>query len=116
MDCSLFAHHLEPNQVIQFVSEGLRVCRVAVLVNDLIRNPLHLALVFAAKPLFRSRITRHDAVVSVRRAYTPDEMKSLLHRTGAAEIEIQRHYLFRMGVIAWKSSVPKASPVVEAYV
>ena len=102
VDSSLFAHHLSPQELVEFVSEALRVCRVAVLINDLVRNPVHLGLVYAALPLFHSRITRHDAPVSVRRAYTPDEVTDLLQHTTAARVEIQRHYLFRMGVIVWK--------------
>jgi ubiquinone/menaquinone biosynthesis C-methylase UbiE len=102
VDCGLFTHHLSPEQVVQFVDEALRVCRNAVLINDLVRHPAHLALVYAGWPLYRSRLTRHDGPASVRQAYTPEEMVELLGRTKAARVEIQRHYLFRMGVIAWK--------------
>jgi ubiquinone/menaquinone biosynthesis C-methylase UbiE len=102
LSCSLFAHHLSPQELVRFVDEGLRVCRLAVLINDLVRHTLHLSLVYAGMPLYRSRITRHDAPASVRQAYTPEEMKTLIARSSAARIEIQRHYLFRMGVIAWK--------------
>jgi len=102
ISCGLFAHHLSPEQLLQFVNESLRVCRLAVLVNDLIRHPLHLALVYAGLPLYRSRLTRHDAPASVRAAYTPSEMRSLLVRAPVSRVEIGRHYLFRMGVIVWK--------------
>jgi len=98
----LFVHHLEPEQIVKFVEEGLRVSRLAVLINDLIRHPVHLAMVYAGLPLFRSRLTWHDAPASVRRAYTVDEMHSILERISAPRIEIGQHYLFRMGVIAWK--------------
>ena len=102
VSCSLFAHHLEPEQLLLFVREALRVCRAAVLINDLIRNPLHLWMVYAGFPLYRSRLTRHDAVASVRRAYTMEEMRALLARAGAERVDFSRHYLFRMGVIIWK--------------
>jgi hypothetical protein len=101
--CNLFAHHLAPQQLVQFVDEALRVCRTAVLINDLVRHGLHLALVYAGFPLYRSRLTRHDAPASVRQAYTPDEMRLLLAQTKASQVEIRRHYLFRMGVIVGKS-------------
>jgi hypothetical protein len=104
VSCSLFAHHLEPEELVHFVGEGLRVCRLAVLINDLIRHPLHLFLVYAGFPLYRSRLTRHDAPASVRRAYTMDEMRALLAPAGAARLELSRHYLFRMGVIVWKGT------------
>ena len=102
LNCTLFAHHLSPQKLPQFVDEALRVCRVAVLINDLVRNPLHVSLVYAGLPLYRSRLTRHDAPASARQAYTPEEMRTLLKQTRAARVEIHRHYLFRMGVIVWK--------------
>ncbi len=102
LSCNLFAHHLSPQELVRFVDEALRVCRVAALINDLVRHPLHMSLVYAALPLYRSRLTRHDAPASVRQAYTPEEMRTLLAKTRAARVEIHRHYLFRMGVIVWK--------------
>ncbi len=101
LSCNLFAHHLSPQELVQFVGEALRVCRVAVLINDLVRHPLHMALVYAGMPLYRSRLTRHDAPASVRQAYALKEMQTLLAQSIAARVEIHRHYLFRMGVIVW---------------
>ena len=103
VSCSLFAHHLEAEGLRSFVQEGLRVCRKAVLINDLIRSRLHLALVYAGLPLFRSRITWHDAPASARRAYTPMEMREMLQNVKGGEVTISRHYLYRMGVMVWKS-------------
>ena len=78
--------------------------RVAFVVNDLRRHAMHLALVYSGMPwLYRSRLTRHDGPVSVRRSYTEEEMSEILKRTPAARVEITRHYLFRMGVVAWKT-------------
>jgi len=102
ISCCLFAHHLEPHEIVQFVNDGLRVCRAAVIINDVVRHPVHLALVYASLPLYRSRFTHHDAPASVRRAYTIDEMREMLRQTTAARVEIARHPLFRMGTIAWK--------------
>ncbi len=105
VSCGLFAHHLSPPEIVQFVREGLRVCRKAVLINDLIRNPIHLGLVYAAYPLYRSRLTKHDAPASVRAAYTPWEMRELIAQTAAVRVEISRHYLFRMALVVWKQHV-----------
>lgn len=101
--CSLFAHHLEPDELVRFAREGLRVARHAFLIHDLVRHPAHLALSYLGFPLYRSRLTRHDAPASVRRAYTENEMREILVRAAPnPSIEIQRFYLFRMGVIVWK--------------
>ena len=101
---SLFVHHLSPPEAEEFIRESLRVCRRAVLIHDLVRHALHLAWAYAGLPLYRSRITRNDAPASVRQAYTPEEMLDFCHRAGATKTEIQRHFLFRMGVIAWKAA------------
>lgn len=103
VSCSLFAHHLEPAELSRYGEEACRVCRCAVLINDLVRHPLHLALVYAGFPLMRSYVSRRDGVASVRRAYEPKEIREILCSTECCQkIEISRHYLFRMGVIVWK--------------
>ena len=99
--CSLLAHHLDPEQVKGFAREALRVCRLAVLINDLRRSPAHLALVYAGFPLFRSHLTRNDGPASVRAAYTPEEMRDML--AGLGGVEIKNRYLYRMAVIVWKA-------------
>jgi ubiquinone/menaquinone biosynthesis C-methylase UbiE len=99
--CSLLIHHLEREQIVQFVNQALRVARVAVLLNDLRREPLHLALMYAGYPLF-ARLTLHDGIASVRRAYTPQELASILRDTNAASVEMENRYLYRMGIIVWK--------------
>jgi SAM-dependent methyltransferase len=106
VSCSLFAHHLEPAELARFAGEALRVCRRAVLINDLVRHPLHLALVYAGFPLMRSYVSRVDGLASVRQAYVPEEMQRILSSAASPgpRVEISRHFLFRMGVIAWKAS------------
>jgi hypothetical protein len=74
------------------------------LIHDLIRDPLHLAFAYAGLPLYRSRVTRHDAIASVRQAYTVDEMGAFLQQTGAARVEIFHKYFYRMGAIVWKAA------------
>lgn len=106
VSCSLFAHHLEPAELAHFTGEALRVSRHAVLINDLIRHPMHLALVYAGFAWMRSYVSRVDGLASVRRAYVPREMRRILSSAlrPPAQIELSRHFLFRMGAIAWKRS------------
>jgi ubiquinone/menaquinone biosynthesis C-methylase UbiE len=104
VSCTLFLHHLAPEEVVAFARESLRVSRVAVVVNDLVRHPLHLALAYTGVPIYRSRITRNDAPASGKQAYTIEEMSGFFRKARAGKVDTQRHFLFRMGVIAWKSS------------
>lgn len=105
VSCSLFAHHLDAQQLAIFMREGFRVCRQAVLINDLIRHPLHLAFAYAGYPLMRNRIAWRDGLTSVRRAYSPDEIQNVVSSAfseNVPQVEITRNYLFRMGLIVWK--------------
>lgn len=107
VSCNLFVHHLPPAQVGAFVMEGLRVSRCAVVINDLVRHPLHLALAYAAFPIMRSRVAWLDGLTSVRRAYVPEEVREAIlsvgYCSGTPSMEISRHSLYRMGVIVWKA-------------
>jgi ubiquinone/menaquinone biosynthesis C-methylase UbiE len=100
--CSLFIHHLEPDEIVHFVREAMRVARHALLINDLVRARWHYAAVAAGRVLYRSRLTRHDAVASVQRAYTPRELQEMIAAAGFSRIELSRHYFYRMGVIVWR--------------
>ncbi|HWX55239.1 MAG TPA: methyltransferase domain-containing protein [Verrucomicrobiae bacterium] len=100
--CSLFLHHLEPPQIVAFTNEALRVARHALVINDLVRHPIHWTMAAAGCTIYRSRLTRHDAPVSVRRAYTVPEVRQVMKQTDASLIEIRSFYFFRMGVTAWK--------------
>ena len=109
ISCGLFTHHLSPAEIVQFVSDGLRICRVAVLINDLVRHPMHLTLAYAGRAFYRSRLSKHDGPVSVRRSYTMREMRELLSKTPAGKVEVSPHYMYRMAAIAWKKPVESAN-------
>src|SRR5579864_1807947 len=66
--CNLFCHHLEPEEMVKFFKDALRVARLAVIVSDLRRNVFHWLAAHVGAPIYRSRITRNDAPASVRRA------------------------------------------------
>src|SRR4029077_10411614 len=93
VSCCLFVHHLEPEVVVRFINESLRVSRAAVIINDIVRNPVHLALAYASFPLYRSPLTHHDAPASIQRAYTIAEMQGMLRKTAAARSIIRPHPL-----------------------
>jgi SAM-dependent methyltransferase len=98
----LFVHHLSPDDVVRFINESLRVCRHGVLINDLNRGAIHLALVYLGLPLFRSRITWHDAPASVRQAYKPAELADLIKMSAASRFDLTNRYLYRIAATIWK--------------
>jgi ubiquinone/menaquinone biosynthesis C-methylase UbiE len=100
VSCCLFLHHLEPPQVVRFLAEAQRVARIAVVINDLERNPIHYRLAKLNRIIDRSRISRHDGPASVHRAYTGRELARMLANTGCSFV-LERAYLYRLGAVLW---------------
>ncbi|HUS19551.1 MAG TPA: methyltransferase domain-containing protein [Terriglobales bacterium] len=102
--CNLFVHHLGPAEFEVFMAEAMRVCRRAVIINDLERTTWHWLAAHAGRLIYRSAVTRHDAPVSVRRAYTQSEVKNILQAAGYSAVESSHHFLYRMGFIVWRKA------------
>jgi ubiquinone/menaquinone biosynthesis C-methylase UbiE len=80
---SLLIHHLDPGDAVTALIELRRVARRGVVINDLRRGVLPF-LVTAATVLALSRgtYTRHDGVLSARRAYSLAELDDLAASAG----------------------------------
>ncbi len=99
--CSLALHHFAPDDAVRVLGEMRRLARTGFLLNDLSRSRTgYVAAWIAAHLTTRNRLTRHDAPLSVRRAYTPTELESLLHLAGIVDVTISRNLWFRMAAIA----------------
>jgi SAM-dependent methyltransferase len=80
---SLLIHHFDPDDAIVALAEMRRVSRLGIVINDLRRGPLPFAITAAAVlTLSRGAYTRHDGVLSARRAYTLAELDTLAARAG----------------------------------
>jgi ubiquinone/menaquinone biosynthesis C-methylase UbiE len=89
---SLLLHHLEPEAATRALAEMRAAARAGVVVNDLFRTRLTLALVWLATRLCaRHRFARHDGPLSVRRAYAPDELRAMAARAGIARVAVRRY-------------------------
>lgn len=81
--CSLLLHHLDERDAVALLREMARVSRRAVIVNDLARGRrFWIAAWLLAHLATRNRYTRHDAPMSVRRAWSPGEARALLAVAG----------------------------------
>ncbi|MEP6639602.1 MAG: methyltransferase domain-containing protein [Chloroflexota bacterium] len=88
---SLVLHHLEPEPAVALLREMARVSRLGVVVNDLDRTRLGwLGAWLMGHLLTRNRFTRHDAPLSVQRAYRAPEMAELLRAAGLTPVRTIR--------------------------
>ncbi len=91
---SLLLHHLDPAAAVRGLAEMRAAARRGVVVNDLLRTRVTVALVWVATRLFaRHRFARHDGPLSVRRAYAPDELAALAGRAGIGRLHVRRRAL-----------------------
>lgn len=76
-------HHLPRDTAVRWITTFDRLARRAVVLADLRRSRLAMAGVWvAARGLGMSAVTRHDAVVSLRRGYTKQEFEGMLTEAG----------------------------------
>ena len=98
--CSLALHHLPPADALRVLTEMDRLARVGFVLNDLARSRLgFVAAWVAAHVTTRNRLTRHDAPLSVLRAYTPNELGDLFAQARINGVTIARHPWFRMAAV-----------------
>ncbi|HEV8586230.1 MAG TPA: methyltransferase domain-containing protein [Methylomirabilota bacterium] len=99
---SLTLHHLEPEDAVHALRDMRRACRGRVVVNDLVRTPLALGLVWLATRALRMHpMSRHDGPLSVRRAYAPAELGHLFDAAGVTRATLTRYpWLARLVVEA----------------
>jgi ubiquinone/menaquinone biosynthesis C-methylase UbiE len=84
---SLLLHHLDPDDAIAALAEMKRVSRLGVVINDLRRGVFPFVMTAAAVlTLSRGAYTRHDGVLSARRAYTLAELDTLAGKAGLRRV------------------------------
>ena len=104
--CSLMLHHLPEEGVVSLFGRLAELSRLGFVVSDFRRGRLAWAAVWlATRAVSRNRMTRHDGPLSVRRAYTPDELAGLARRAGLPDIRWHRASAFRQ-VGVWTRPVP----------
>ena len=99
--CSTALHHFDEADAVRVLRELDRVAARGVVVMDLCRSRFGLigAQLLAATAWRRSQMTRHDGPLSVRRAYTPGEVRRLAARAGLRKARVHTHFMFRLALV-----------------
>lgn len=98
---SLFLHHFDAGQLPEVLHALARVARGAVIVNDLRRSAIPFLFGRVAFPLlFRSRVTVADALLSIRRGFTPGELRAGFVEAGLPQVRIRSAWPYRLVAVA----------------
>jgi 2-polyprenyl-3-methyl-5-hydroxy-6-metoxy-1,4-benzoquinol methylase len=97
---ALFAHHLADEALVRLIAWMEATAAAGWFINDLHRHPIPYHFIRHAARLSSDRFIRHDAPVSVARAFVRADWTRLLADAGIAEgeVRIRWHVPFRWGV------------------
>jgi 2-polyprenyl-3-methyl-5-hydroxy-6-metoxy-1,4-benzoquinol methylase len=98
---SLFTHHLSNDELMRFISWMDKRAKRGWFINDLHRHAIPYHFIKNTVDLLSSnRLIIHDAPISVSRAFTRQDWRLLLDRTGIsqAHVRIAWHFPFRYSV------------------
>ena len=99
--CSLALHHFPRADAVCVLAEMHRVARRGIILNDLVRTwPGYVGAWLLGNATTRNRLTRHDAPLSILRAFTPDELAAMAREAGLTNFAITPHLFWRMALVA----------------
>jgi len=99
--CSLALHHFPRAEAVKVLAEMGRVCRRGVILNDLVRTwPGYVGAWLLGNATTTNRLTRHDAPLSILRAFTPEELAEMAREAGLLSIAVPPHLFWRMALVA----------------
>jgi ubiquinone/menaquinone biosynthesis C-methylase UbiE len=93
---SLFLHHLNDTQALQFIKEMSRVARKRFYIIDLHRHPAAYYIYRLFGRLFLQRFTLEDGSLSILRSFRPAELRRLAESAGIKDPKVTRYAAFRL--------------------
>ncbi|MEK7384733.1 MAG: methyltransferase domain-containing protein [Elusimicrobiota bacterium] len=93
---ALVLHHLPDGTAVPALAKMFELCRLGLVVNDLHRHPVAYHAISALTGLLsKNRLIRHDAPLSVLRAFRRRDLEDLARRAGLSEPEVYWRWAFR---------------------
>jgi len=100
LTCSLFCHHFTDEELVPLLRQWQRQAQVAVVINDLHRHWLaYYSIKWLTRLLGGSYLVRHDAPLSVARAFRREDWVKLLAQAGITTYELR--WAFRWQLVIW---------------
>ncbi len=93
--CVMMAHHLSTDQIVALIQNVARSCNRLVLL-DLVRHAVPLALFRVFVMPFLCRINRLDGETSIKRAYTEGEMRGIVEQALSTDERWVRRWSHRV--------------------
>jgi 2-polyprenyl-3-methyl-5-hydroxy-6-metoxy-1,4-benzoquinol methylase len=96
-----FLHHVDAPELPGLLRTLFDLSRGVLVVNDLHRARVPYLFSQAVFPLvFKSTVSVHDGLVSIRRGFRPDELAEAFRIAGIARVRIVRRFPYRLVAVA----------------
>jgi ubiquinone/menaquinone biosynthesis C-methylase UbiE len=101
---SLFLHHFDGSEVVEVLRRLYGLARRGLVVNDLHRARVAYLFGHAVFPwVFASKVSVHDGLLSIRRAFTPGELRAAFEEAGIAGVRVRRAFPYRLLAVATRA-------------
>lgn len=98
---SLVIHHFDDGGVARVLESLYRLADRALVVSDLRRAAVPHLFGQAAFPLlFRSPVSVHDGLVSIRRGFRAEELRRAFAEAGIPGVQVRPHFPYRLLAVA----------------
>jgi ubiquinone/menaquinone biosynthesis C-methylase UbiE len=99
--CSLALHHFGDQDAVRVLREMRRVGRLGAACIDLVRGRVATFCIWLLTAVvMRNEMTRHDARLSIRRAFTHRELRGLAERAGWIDLIQTKFFWFQQAIRA----------------
>jgi SAM-dependent methyltransferase len=103
---SMFLHHFEPESLLELLGNAYEIAVHGIVMADIVRGILPLAAFRLIQPIFaRQYLTHHDGLVSIRRAYIPEELNAIVQAAGIKNARVYQRFPWHMTLVAYKQYV-----------
>lgn len=100
---SLFLHHFSDDQIVPLIKQMADRASRLMLIEDLLRSRLSYYIVWlGVRLLTRCRVVHIDGPLSVKAAFSQQEMRNFLNRAELTTASLQKHWPERM-LIHWQA-------------
>lgn len=97
---SLFLHHFTEDEIKRLLLSFSSVARQAIILNDLRRSIVAYVGIWILTRIFsRSPMVKHDGPLSVLRAFSRQDLDTILHNCNFTNVVIRRKWAFRWLVV-----------------
>jgi 2-polyprenyl-3-methyl-5-hydroxy-6-metoxy-1,4-benzoquinol methylase len=103
---SLLLHHIPPARARATLQAFDALATRGIIVSDLLRSATSYFAVMSLSLLVGNYVVRHDGPLSVRRAFTPEELQTIANEAGLPYLTARREPWFRVSLAGEKEGIP----------